>query len=136
MPKLSMEEVKCIGLFQNVTHAHAVDCVVGERVTFVVSPGQMGLAIGKSGENIRKMSRLLKKPVDVVEYADGFEEFAMKLALPAVPKSFEKKDNRLQVHADSRARYLLKRENGKILKRLKLFLERHHGEITKVEVKS
>ena len=135
MPKLSNEAIKCMGLFQNITKAFAVDCVVGERVTFVVSQGQMGLAIGKGGENIRKMSRLLKKPVDVVEYAEGFEKFAFKLALPAVPKSIERREGTVRVYTDSRSRYLLKRENGKILKRMKSFLERHYGGVTRVEVK-
>lgn len=134
--KLSTEEVKCIGLFQDVTRAYAVDCLVNEKVVFVVSPGQMGLAIGKSGENIRKVSRMLKKPVEVVEYAEDFNKFVANLSFPAVPKSIEREGDKLVIHTDSRGRYLLKRENGKILKRMKSLLERHYGKISKIEVKS
>lgn len=125
-----------MSLFQSVTKAHAVDCVIDETVTFIVSPGQMGLAIGKSGEHIKKVSQMLKKPVDLAEYADTFEKFAFKLALPAIPKEIQKKDGKIIVYTDSRNRYLLKGNNGKILKRMKMFLERHYGPITKVEVKS
>jgi len=135
MPKISTEELKCMGLLQSVTRASAIDCVVDEKVTFIVQPGQMGLAIGRGGENIRKMEHLLKKQVDVAEYADNFKDFAMNLAVPAEPKSISKDNGRLVIIADSRSRYLLKSDNGKILKRMKLFLERHYGEITKVEVK-
>ena len=49
------------------------DCIVdekGERLIFVVSKGQMGLAIGKKGATIQNIERVIKKPVEVVEWSD------------------------------------------------------------------
>ncbi len=132
--KLSKEAIKCIGLLQKTTGAHAVDCVVDDYVTFAVPSDQMGMAIGKGGENVRKLSRLLKKRVDFVEYSDTFEKFALNLASPAEPEGVEMRDGVLVVHAKSRARYLLKSDKGKLLKRMKTFLARHYGDIEKVEI--
>ena len=64
-------------MFQGITGATARDCVIDEkldRLIFVVAKGQMGLAIGKDGVSVKKIERSVRKPVEVVEWADGVEE--------------------------------------------------------------
>ena len=56
-----------MSLFQDVTRASVVDCVVDEKVTFIVQPGQMGLAIGKGGERIKRARLLAKRLFGVAE---------------------------------------------------------------------
>jgi N utilization substance protein A len=49
------------------------DCIVddkGGRMIFIVNNGQMGLAIGKKGATIQNIERVIKKPVEVVEWSD------------------------------------------------------------------
>jgi N utilization substance protein A len=56
-----------------MTGATARDCFMDEklnRVIFVVAKGQMGLAIGKDGSAVKKIERALRKPVEMVEWAD------------------------------------------------------------------
>ena len=61
--------MKHINLFQSITKASVKDCIVGlDRVLFVVNQGQAGLAIGKSGVNIRNLQRLMKKRIEVIEF--------------------------------------------------------------------
>jgi len=69
-----------MSLFQNISGATARDCVIDtkvERVIFVVSRGEMGLAIGKSGETIKKVQKALGKQVELVEWADDARQFIM-----------------------------------------------------------
>ena len=69
--KLTMDQMRLISLFQNVTKATARDCLDDEkqdRIIFVVSEGKMGLAIGKGGSNIKSLQNILKRNVELIEY--------------------------------------------------------------------
>jgi N utilization substance protein A len=74
--KLSADELSLMSMFQGMTGATARDCLVDEkrdRVIFVIAPGQMGLAIGKEGASVKKIERAVRRPVEVVEWADDVE---------------------------------------------------------------
>jgi N utilization substance protein A len=67
-----------MSLFQNVTGATARDCIEDEkldRVIFVVNQGKMGLAIGKGGATIRNLQNVVKRNVELVEYAEDPIDF-------------------------------------------------------------
>ncbi len=71
--KLSSDQLGLISIFQNMSGATVRDCIVddkGGRLIFVISKGQMGLAIGKKGATIENIERVVKKPVEVVEWSD------------------------------------------------------------------
>ncbi len=71
--KLSSDQLGLISIFQNMSGATVRDCIVdekGARMIFIVSKGQMGLAIGKKGATIQNIERVIKKPVEVVEWSD------------------------------------------------------------------
>ncbi len=65
-----------MSMFQGMTGAMAKDCIIDEklnRIIFIVQKGQMGLAIGKEGVSVKKIERAVRKPVEVVEWADDIE---------------------------------------------------------------
>lgn len=74
--KLSSDELSLMSMFQGMTGATARDCVIDEkrnRVIFVIAKGQMGLAIGRDGASVKKIERTVRRPVEVVEWADDVE---------------------------------------------------------------
>ena len=74
--KLSSDELSLMSMFQEMTGATARDCVIDDkrdRVIFVIAQGQMGLAIGKGGASVKKIERAVRKPVEVVEWAEDVE---------------------------------------------------------------
>jgi N utilization substance protein A len=74
--RLSSDELSLMSMFQGMTGATARDCVIDEkrnRVIFVIAKGQMGLAIGKDGASVKKIERTVRRPVEVVEWADDVE---------------------------------------------------------------
>ncbi|MCP8315203.1 MAG: NusA-like transcription termination signal-binding factor [archaeon] len=76
--KLTSEELGLISLFQSISGVTAKDCIIDNkmcRVIFVVNKGEMGLAIGKKGQSIRTLEKLIGKPVELVEYSDDPKEF-------------------------------------------------------------
>ena len=70
------QSMKYVALFQDMTRTTVVDCVdAGDRLIFVVKEGEIGRAIGKKGENVAKLKRLLNHDIHVIEYSDRPEQF-------------------------------------------------------------
>jgi len=84
--KLTAEEMRYIALFQDLTRASVKDCIIDEnenRIIFLVKPGDMGLAIGRNGINIKRLKRLLGRNIEVVEWAETIEQLAKNALAPA-----------------------------------------------------
>jgi transcription termination/antitermination protein NusA len=74
-----------MSIFQNISGATAKDCVIDtkvERVIFVVNRGEMGLAIGRSGETIKKVQKAIGKSVELVEWSEDPTQFVMNSLNP------------------------------------------------------
>src|SRR5438046_9082744 len=70
------QTIKYVALFQDLTRTTVVDCVdATDKLIFVVKEGDIGKAIGKKGENIAKLKRLMNKDIHVVEYSDQPDRF-------------------------------------------------------------
>jgi N utilization substance protein A len=75
--RLTSEELGLMRLFQSVSGATARDCVIDskqDRVIYVVNKGEMGLAIGRDGNSIKNVQRLVGRPVELVEYSEDPKE--------------------------------------------------------------
>lgn len=90
---IGFKERRYIEELRILTKSVAVDCLIDERfdrVIYVIKPGDMGLAIGKKGENIRKMQKVLGRRIEMVEYAEDEKTFIANIFRPAeVLKSLE-----------------------------------------------
>jgi N utilization substance protein A len=88
MPQVVLTEecMRLISQFESLTGASSRDCIVdnrNERIIFVINPGDMGLAIGKSGSSIKKASDVMGKRIEVVEYSADPGQFLRNCFLPA-----------------------------------------------------
>jgi N utilization substance protein A len=82
---LSDTALRHIALFEDITGANAVDCLVGEeRVVFLVAAGEMSDAIGPDGTTVEQVEDRLGKRVSLVEHADTAELFVANALAPAV----------------------------------------------------
>jgi N utilization substance protein A len=133
--KLNIEEIKLMALFGDITGAEVKDCIVdqdGERIIFVVSPGHLGLAIGRRGMTIKRARTMLKRDIDVVEDADTPETFVRNALAPAkvatVNVQEQSKGRRVAVvtvNSENRGRVIGR--NGRNIERARLLAKRHHG---------
>jgi N utilization substance protein A len=76
--KYTEEELGLMAMFQTITGIHPRDCIIDDqfnRVIFIVDKGLIGLAIGKKGQTIAHVEKLVGRPVELVEYSDNPEEF-------------------------------------------------------------
>lgn len=83
---LGFKERRYIEELRILTKSTALDCLIDDkfdRIIYVIKNGDMGYAIGKKGENIRRLQNVLGKKVEMVEYAEKAEDFLANIFKPA-----------------------------------------------------
>ncbi len=122
--KLTTEHVRIVSTFERLVDVHVKDCLLDEdTVYFLIEPGMMGKAIGKKGSNIRSVSNALGKKVKIFEYADTPEKMVSNLIHNA--GAIEIHDGVVSVSVPVSGRSIVIGRNGKNIKMIRQFLERH-----------
>ena len=71
---IGFKERRYIEELRDSYQADCPDCVIDDRfdrVIYVIRQGDMGLAIGKKGDNIKRLQTVLGRRIEMVEYARG-----------------------------------------------------------------
>jgi N utilization substance protein A len=87
--KFTSNEMRYIALFESVSGANVKDCIIDEeqaRVLYVVSEGQVGVAIGRGGRNIHTLERMTGKKQEIIEYSESPAQFIKNALKPAAVK--------------------------------------------------
>lgn len=131
--KLTSEEMRYIALFEGMTGARVRDCVINENgsgLVFVVKKGDIGLAIGKKGDNIQRARQAVGKSIDVVEYSDDLKEFLKNTFAPAKIKDInvvERDGKRVAIVAiEKQDRGIAIGAKGKKIQNAKKLAHRHY----------
>jgi len=124
------ETIRIINLFESVTGAAVRDCIVeDDTVYYIVEEGQIGIAIGKNGINIKTAERMLGKKIKVFEYRSDVEEF-LRRAIPLIKDFQLVNDNdgkRIAViRVSKKDRPIVIGRNGRNIKIYKKILERNY----------
>ena len=137
--RLDEGTIKLIALFESVTRAEVRDCMPSdERVVFIVGKGQAGAAIGERGDNIRRLRELLRKNVEIIEWADIPEAFVRNIfhAFKVSEVKIERRKGRntaiVTVGPGEKARAIGK--EGRNLRQARNILARHFKEIEAVVI--
>ncbi|AKB81994.1 MAG TPA: NusA-like transcription termination signal-binding factor [Methanosarcina sp.] len=130
--RLTAESIQYIALFENMTRAKILDCIPEEeRLVYVVKQGDMGLAIGRNGENINRVKKTLDKPIELVEYSDEPVTFLKNAFGPVSVSSvniINKNGKRLAyVEVPNKEKGLAIGRNGKNIEKVKMLARRHHN---------
>jgi len=122
--KLSMDGIRYIALFEQITGAGAKDCYEdpeNNRLLFVVRNGDMGLAIGKGGEHINNVKKAIGKSIEIIEYSDDPVVFVKNAFHPIILKNINIKINDgkriAYVEVPTKEKGLPSGETAKILKK-------------------
>jgi N utilization substance protein A len=130
--KLTSDELRFMSLFQDITRVTAKDCVIDEknnRIIFLISAEFMGIAIGKSGSNVKKLEKLLGRTVELVAYSDNLEDLVKNLMAPARVKSIKvvqsNSKKTVYISVEPQDKGLAIGKNGRNVDRAKLILKRY-----------
>lgn len=126
---LGFKERRYIEELRILTHATALDCVIDDRfgrIIYVIKKGGMGIAIGKNGDNIRKLSRVLGKRVEMVEFDEEPRVFIGNMFKPAeVSLVFFDEENIVRVFVKQKGNLgLAIGKNGSTIEKAKLLTAR------------
>ena len=105
---LGFKERRYIEEIRILTKSTALDCVIDEkfdRIIYVIKTGDMGYAIGKKGDNIRRLQNVLGRKVEMVEYAEKLEEFLANIFKPAriLRVEIDPDTNKINTYVSSRS---------------------------------
>jgi len=84
--KFTSHEMRYIALFESITGATVKDCIVNDdlsRIIFIVKEGNVGMAIGKRGKNIRLLEKMTGKKHEVIEHSENPAQFIKNALKPA-----------------------------------------------------
>ena len=130
--RLGAEEIKYMTLFETITGATIKDCVQEDGIVgFLVSSGDMGLAIGKKGINIEKVRKIIGKGIWVMEFSENMTEFVKNLFQPVKIRQVRIRDTNQEkvvvVEVNKRDRKKVIGHDGKRIKIAKKLASRQYN---------
>lgn len=130
--KLDTDSLRYIAALENATGSEVMDCVVeNDTILYIVKNGQIGMAIGKGGENAKKIGNALGKRIKIVELTPNPVKFTNNILKNIAVKNInlEEKDGnqKIIIEADFRTKGIILGKGGKKIQILKDLLKRHHN---------
>ena len=128
MQKFDQRLIGFITTFENVTRAEVKDAFLDKNnvLVFVVKQGQVAKAIGRGGQNVQRISNLLKKRVKVVEFNEDPCVFAKRFVDPVKPDEIVLEDDHVSIRAASRqTRALLIGRDKQNIKELEELMQKY-----------
>ena len=133
--KITENEMRYMALIENMTGATIVDCIIEdneETVIFAVKKGEVGLAVGKGGEKIKRFRRMTNKQVEIYEYIDDAEKFIKNALKPAKVKEIRLVDRMggdriAMVNVESKDKGIAIGRNGQNIKKIRFLAQRYFG---------
>jgi len=129
--------IRLLTLFENMTNVPVRDCFITKDIIYyVVDEGKIGLAIGKNGNSIKNVERVVGKKVKVYEYSSDPVTFVKNL----IPQSKEVRitENDMgiiaEIRVNKRDRGFVIGRGGEKIKVYKQVLKRIHN-ISDIQVK-
>jgi len=116
--KYDSEIMKLMTLFESMTRAKLKDCILNERLLFIVEGNEIGKAIGKKGSNIKRLENMLNKRIKVVEFSPDVLQFIKNLLYPLQTSGIENNDDVIAIQADTKTKSLIIGRNQQNLKNL------------------
>ncbi|MEK6937307.1 MAG: NusA-like transcription termination signal-binding factor [Nanoarchaeota archaeon] len=101
--KLDITIIGYITTFENVTKTDVKECFYNKnkQLVFIVKEGQGRKAVGKKGLHIRKLERLIKKKIKIIEFNSKVEEFVKNIIFPLKSPEVKLEEDVLKVKTDS-----------------------------------
>lgn len=133
--KLDQETLGLSLLMERITRAKVKDCFKDEdTIYFVVARGEMGKALGKGGEHIKKVQKHFGKKIKVIEFNENVAEFIKNIIYPLKVEEIQEEENLVIIRdSQKKTKSLLIGRGGKNLKLLQRAVKRFFGHEVKIE---
>ncbi len=131
--KFDSDVLSLITLFSNSTGVIPKDCInLEDRIIFTVPMGEAAMSIGKNGETVKLIEKLLGKDITIVEYSDDPVKFLENLLKPIkLISGYVAVDSSKQKTLEATVASNL---SGKKIKLIKFLMERYFN-ISNINIK-
>jgi N utilization substance protein A len=121
-----------------MTGATVVDCIVNNEensIIFTVKKGEVGLAVGKGGEKIKRFRNMTNKQVEIYEYMSEPTKFIKNALKPAKVKDIRLVDRMegkrvAMVNVDPKDKGIAIGKNGANIKKIRFLANRYFQLVT------
>ena len=132
-------DVNLLGLmstFEKITRAKLVDCFIddNELLTFIVEKNNLRRAVGKNGSTVKKLERLMKRKIKVVENSSEILRFIQNYIYPLKVDDIRQEDTIVVMTSqDTKTKGLLIGRQAKNLRNLEKVVKRYF-EVEEIKV--
>jgi N utilization substance protein A len=118
-------------LFENVTGAPVKDLIVdnsSSTIYMVVDEGKVGIAIGKNGNNVRNVEKMVGKTIKLFEFSKDTATFVKNLIPQATSIRIRSENDRtiVEIRVDRGDKAMVIGREGRNLKLIRELLQRNH----------
>lgn len=120
--------MKTMSLFETVTMTKLKDCFVDNNslLIFVVDPTMISKAIGRNGQNVKRLERMLNRKIKIVEFNPSLTQFVRNLVYPLNVKDVEEEEGVVKITGpDTRTKGLLIGKNSQNIKNYTQIVKRY-----------
>jgi N utilization substance protein A len=131
--KITENEMKYMALLENMTGATVLDCIIDDEentIIFAVKKGEVGLAVGRGGEKIKRFRSMTNKQVEIFEYIEEPEKFIRNALKPAKVKDMRLVDRvdggrTAMVNIEAKDKGIAIGKNGQNIKKIRFLAKRY-----------
>lgn len=136
--KISNEEILLINALQNFSGVTARDCIINSKnILFVVNERDIGNAIGKKGEKIKKLKKKLRKNIEIYGFTEKPENFIKnslrEIKINKITEKNESGKKTFYLNLDSENKRKILTQTNK-LKKIKELMKRNY-EIKDIKIR-
>lgn len=134
--KFDANLIKFMSLFQSLTRSKLKDCIDdGEKLVFIVEPGELFKALGKNASNLKRLENKFKKKVRIIEFHSEKLTFISKAIAPLKVDDIEEKDGIVTLKSsDTKTKGLLIGRAAKNLRNLESVVQRYFPDVKEIKV--
>ena|SRR3989338_10032907 len=101
--KLDQELLGISSIIEKLTGVYIKDCFrEDDTIYIVVDPGQLGKAVGKGGEVIKRVQFQLRKNIRVIEFRDSAADFVRNVIYPVTVEEILDQEGQILIRDSSR----------------------------------
>ena len=101
--KFDLKIIGYINTFENLTKTNVKDCFFDEnQLIFVIDEKNLGKAVGKNGENIRKLGVKIKQKIRVIGFDSDPVRFTRNLFYPLNGFNIENRNGKIVIKTEDR----------------------------------
>lgn len=130
---ITNDTLSLVSALEKISNARVIECIDSEKeLIFIVQDGDARIAIGKNGENAKRLSRDVGKNVRIVEISEDPVKFVKNYLGTGIDYSAELKEGSIIINTDDYNKGRIIGKGGTKVKILGSLLKRHYNLQVKV----